>query len=57
MPRAKIKTFKTGRVNIYVKPMDKDLFHWALSQRQSLSEIIALALMDYKKKIEKDNHS
>jgi hypothetical protein len=57
MPRAKIKTFKTGRVNIYVKPMDKELFLWALSQRQSLSEVIALALMDYKKKLENENHS
>jgi hypothetical protein len=30
--------------------MDKQLFKWAKKQRQSLSEVIALALQDYRKK-------
>jgi hypothetical protein len=38
------------RRNIYVKPIDFQLFEWAESQRQSLSEVIALALRDYRKK-------
>jgi hypothetical protein len=58
MTKAKSKAKdQVSRINIYVKPIDFDLFDWARSQRQSLSEILALALYDYRKKIEKDSHS
>jgi len=32
---------------VRVKSVDSELFAWAESQRQSLSEVIALALRDY----------
>lgn len=51
MPEHKAKTVKTGRANFYIKPVDQELFEWAKNQRQSLSELIALALMDYRKNI------
>ena len=38
------------RINVYVKPIDFELYDWAKTQRQSLSEVIALALRDYRKK-------
>jgi len=55
MARPKNKKKEYVRNNIYIKPIDVELFEWAKSQRQSLSEVVALALMDYKKKIEKHN--
>jgi hypothetical protein len=39
--------------NIYVKPIDFGLYDWARGQRQSLSEVIALALQEYRKKRDK----
>lgn len=51
MPRPKGKTAEYIRANIYIKPVDFELFEWAKNQRQSLSEVIALALMDYRKKM------
>ena len=53
MPKEKKKDYSKNRIDIYVKPIDKKLFDWAKSQRQSMSEIIALALMEYRKKIDK----
>ena len=53
MGRPKGKTSEYVRTNIYIKPVDFELFEWAKKQRQSLSEVIALALMDYRKKIER----
>ena len=44
------KNYSANRVYIYIKPIDRGLFRWARSQRQSLSELIALALQDYRKK-------
>jgi hypothetical protein len=39
-----------NRINIYIKPIDRGLFLWAKKQRQSLSEVIALALQEYREK-------
>jgi molybdenum cofactor biosynthesis enzyme MoaA len=39
-----------NRINIYVKTLDRELFKWAKKQRQSLSEVIALALQEYREK-------
>lgn len=50
MEKKKRKKSEETRRNIYVKPIDFELFKWAESQRQSLSEVIALALRDYRKK-------
>ena len=52
MPKKKVKASELRRINIYIKPVDAKLFNWARKQRQSLSEVLALALLDYKKKIE-----
>lgn len=52
MQKKRSKEWETRRT-IYVKPIDFELFKWAESQRQSLSEIIALALRDYRKKHDK----
>ena len=53
MPKKKKREYSANRVEVYVKPIDKELFDWAKSQRQSMSEIIALALMVYRKKVDK----
>ena len=50
LQKKKTKKEPVTRRNIYVKPIDFELFTWAESQRQSLSEVIALALRDYRKK-------
>jgi hypothetical protein len=50
LQKKKLKKEPVTRRNIYVKPIDFELFAWAESQRQSLSEVIALALRDYRKK-------
>ena len=50
MPERKKKNYSDNRVTVYVKPIDRELFKWARNQRQSLSEVIALALQDYRKK-------
>lgn len=52
LQKKRSKEWETRRT-IYVKPIDFELFKWAESQRQSLSEIIALALRDYRKKHDK----
>ena len=52
MPKKKVQASELRRINIYIKPVDTKLFNWARKQRPSLSEVIALALLDYKKKIE-----
>jgi hypothetical protein len=52
MKKQKSKQSDYIRTNIYIKPIDLELFDWAKSQRQSLSEVIALALMDYRKKLQ-----
>jgi hypothetical protein len=52
MPGRKSKRSEYKRTNIYIKPVDFELFEWAKNQRQSLSELIALALMDSRKKME-----
>ena len=49
LEKKKTKKKQVTRRNIYVKPIDFELFEWAESQRQSLSEVIALALRDYRK--------
>jgi hypothetical protein len=44
----KKKTKQDGiRICVYIKALDFELFAWAKKQRQSLSEVIALALQDY----------
>jgi len=53
MVKKKINDYSANRAEIYIKPVDKNLFKWAKSQRQSFSEIVALALMAYRKKIDK----
>ena len=53
MARKGFKNDKPTRINVYVKPIDFELFDWARTQRQSLSEVIALALRDYRKKHDK----
>ncbi len=50
MPRKGSKKVRATKINIYIKPVDFELYDWARSQRQSLSEVIALALQDYRKK-------
>jgi hypothetical protein len=50
MPKKTPKDYADNRLTIYVKPMDKQLFKWAKKQRQSLSEVIALALQEYREK-------
>ena len=50
MPRKGSNKEQATRINIYVKPVDFELYDWARSQRQSLSEVIALALQEYRKK-------
>jgi hypothetical protein len=47
------KKDQATRINIYVKPVDFELYDWARSRRQSLSEVIALALQEYRKKRDK----
>jgi hypothetical protein len=53
-PKKDKKTGQKGKpLHIYVKPMDFDIFEWAGDQpRMSLSDVIALALYDYREKIE-----
>ncbi len=51
--RKGFKNNKPTRINVYVKPIDFELYDWARSQRQSLSEVIALALHEYRRKLEK----
>ena len=53
MPKPKKKSPQGIIVSIYIKPVDLELFAWAKSQRQSLSEVIALALQEYREKREK----
>ncbi len=53
MQKKGTKKNQVTRRNIYVKPVDFELFEWAGSQKQALSEIIALALRDYRKKHDK----
>jgi len=53
MPKPKKPDYSANRVYVYIKPIDRDLFKWARSQRQSLSEVIALALQEYREKREK----
>ena len=53
MTKLKKKNPKGAIVSIYVKPIDLKLFQWAKKQRQSLSEIVALALQEYKDKHDK----
>jgi hypothetical protein len=50
MPQNKKKDYSVNQLTIYVKPMDKQLFKWAKKQRQSLSEVVALALQEYREK-------
>ncbi len=53
MLKQKKKDYSANRVYIYIKPIDRGLFKWGRSQRQSLSEVIALALQEYRKKHDK----
>ena len=53
MTKLKKNNIKGAIVSIYIKPIDLELFGWAKSQRQSLSEIIALALQEYREKYDK----
>jgi len=50
LQKKKTKQSQATRRNIYVKPVDFELFEWAGKQGQAISEIIALALRDYRKK-------
>ena len=50
MTKLKKKNPKGAIVSIYIKPIDLELFEWAKKQRQSLSEVIALALQEYREK-------
>jgi len=50
MPKRKKTDYSENHINIYIKPIDRGLFKWARSQRQSLSEVIALALQEYREK-------
>ena len=56
-PLEKVKAIRTGRTNFYIKPVDKEIFDWAKKQRPNLSEVIAVALYEYRKKLEKESHS
>jgi hypothetical protein len=53
----KKKELKGRNIAIYVKPMDIELIEWASGwakqNRRSLSEVIALALIEYRKKHDK----
>jgi hypothetical protein len=53
MPKRKSQKEQATRINVYVKPIDFELYDWARGQRQSLSEVIALALAEYRKKRDK----
>ena len=47
---------KSETISVYIKPEDQKVFEWARQQpRQSLSEIIALALWEYRAIKEKKN--
>jgi hypothetical protein len=53
-----VKKEPKGRnISIYVKPMDSELIkwaeNWARQNRRSLSDVMALALIDFRKKHDK----